>query len=151
MRHTGCDHNDHGNVEQQVYTPCNGNAAVVHYKISGGGHTWPTGSDLNATEVIWDYFQGFTCGEISTAVQSASAPQLAAWPNPTRDAPFVPGLERASGFALIDARGRSVLTGTAQAGTARSGRGGVSAGAYVLRPRAGRGRGTGEGPSRAQR
>ncbi|MBP7514878.1 MAG: T9SS type A sorting domain-containing protein [Flavobacteriales bacterium] len=106
---------------------------MVHYKISGGGHTWPTGSDLNATEVIWDYFQGFTCGEISTAVQSASAPQLAAWPNPTRDALFVQGLERSAGFTLIDAMGRSVLTGTAQAGTTRIGLDGISTGAYVLR------------------
>ena len=42
-----------GNVEQQVYAPCNGNATVVHYKISGGGHTWPTGSEFNAINVIW--------------------------------------------------------------------------------------------------
>lgn len=121
-----------GTVEQQVYAPCNGNAAVVHYKISGGGHTWPTGSDLNATEVIWDYFQGFTCGDISTRVQNASATQLVAWPNPAGDALFMDGLERSTGFTLFDATGRSLLTGTAQAGTTRIGLEGIGSGACVL-------------------
>lgn len=127
-------------VEQQVYAPCNGNASLVHYKIDGGGHTWPTGSTFSATNVIWEFFQGFNCGDISTAVQSASAPQLAAWPNPAGDLLFLQGLERSAGFTLIDAMGRSVLTGTAQAGTTRIGLEGIGTGAYVLRLLDGSGR-----------
>ena len=129
-----------GNVEQQVYAPCNGNATVVHYKISGGGHTWPTGSEFNAINVIWDYFQDFTCGDISTMVQSASAAQLAAWPNPAGDLLFVQGLDRSAGFTLIDAMGRSVLAGTARAGTTRIGLEGIGTGAYLLRLLDGSGR-----------
>ncbi|MBK9147111.1 MAG: prolyl oligopeptidase family serine peptidase [Flavobacteriales bacterium] len=127
-------------MEQQVYSPCSGSASVVHYKIDGGGHTWPTGSTFSATNVIWDFFQGFTCGDISTAVQSASAPQLAGWPNPAGDLLFLQGLERSTGFTLIDAMGRSVLTGRVQPGTAHIGLDGISTGAYVLRLLDGSGR-----------
>jgi len=129
-----------GTVEQQVYTPCNGSATVVHYKIDGGGHTWPTGSTFSATNVIWDFFQGFTCGDISTAVQTISAPQLAAWPNPAGDVFFMEGLERSAGFTLIDVMGRTVRTGVAAGQPALINLNGLRDGAYVLRLQDGSGR-----------
>jgi polyhydroxybutyrate depolymerase len=47
---------------------CDANAEVLFYLINGGGHTWPGGSlmdadsfgptnmDINAGEVIWEFF-----------------------------------------------------------------------------------------------
>lgn len=58
-------------IERSVYSPCQGEAEVVLYSISGSGHTWPGGSkpvqlwglngrisqDMDASQVIWDFFQ----------------------------------------------------------------------------------------------
>jgi polyhydroxybutyrate depolymerase len=59
-------------VNVRRYNNCRGNTAVVLYKIEGGGHTWPGGTDqpawllgatsqeLNATRVSWNFFQSHT-------------------------------------------------------------------------------------------
>jgi polyhydroxybutyrate depolymerase len=52
------------------YTGCRDNAEVVLYRVNGGGHTWPggsqymsekligrTSSDFSATEIIWQFFK----------------------------------------------------------------------------------------------
>ena len=48
------------------WTGCRGNATVVHYRITGGGHTWPgeladsgpghVTQTISATEVMWRFF-----------------------------------------------------------------------------------------------
>ena len=58
---------------KRVYSQCNQGVKVILYEIMGGGHTWPGGSqylpewivgivskDINAGEVIWDFFEGFS-------------------------------------------------------------------------------------------
>jgi polyhydroxybutyrate depolymerase len=127
-------------VEQQVYAPCNGNATVVHYKISGGGHTWPTGSTFSATDVIWDFFQGFTCGDISTTIPEALPQELALWPNPAGEAVFIQGLAGNTAYTLIDVTGRSVRSGIAVGEPARIDLTGLRDGAYVVRLPDGSGR-----------
>jgi len=62
--------NDGTTVTKTVYAGCKNNADVVLYKIANGGHTWPDGwqylaekyvgittRNLNANEVIWDFFK----------------------------------------------------------------------------------------------
>ncbi|MBL8001655.1 MAG: prolyl oligopeptidase family serine peptidase [Flavobacteriales bacterium] len=98
-------------VEQQVFTPCAGNASVVHYKIAGGGHTWPTGASFSATNVVWDFFQGFTCGGITTAMMEQPTKQLMAWPNPATDAILLEGITGPSMYMLLDGMGRTVRSG----------------------------------------
>jgi polyhydroxybutyrate depolymerase len=127
-------------VEQQVYAPCNGSASVVHYKIDGGGHTWPTGSTFSATDVIWDFFQGFTCGDISTAIPEALPQELALWPNPAGEAVFIQGLAGNTAYTLIDVTGRSVRSGIAVGEPARIDLTGLRDGTYVLRLPDGSGR-----------
>ncbi len=127
-------------VEQQVYAPCNGSASVVHYKIDGGGHTWPTGATFSATNVIWDFFQGFTCGNFSTALTEPAASTLSAWPNPAEDAVLLMGIEGTFPYALIDATGRTTLSGTARGGSALIDLRGLRSGAYLLRVLDGTGR-----------
>jgi polyhydroxybutyrate depolymerase len=57
-------------THREIYSGCQQNAAVALYSVVGGGHTWPGGKqylpqfligktsrDLNANEVIWQFFQ----------------------------------------------------------------------------------------------
>ena len=52
-------------VQRSTYLGCDRNAEVVFYRVSGGVHAWPGASDrpgwsvggLDATEVIWDFFE----------------------------------------------------------------------------------------------
>lgn len=127
-------------VEQQVYNSCVGSASVVHYKIDGGGHTWPTGAIFSATNVIWDFFQGFSCGDISTALPESAASMLSAWPNPAEDAVLLMGIEGTFPYALIDATGRVTVGGRATGGSALIDLRGVRSGAYLLRVLDGSGR-----------
>lgn len=126
-------------VEQQVYAPCDGNASVVHYKIDGGGHTWPTGSTFSATNVIWEFFQGFTCGDISTTVMEAEAVELTVWPNPAQDAVQITGLRGSTEYEIVDLAGRRLRAGRIAVDGALS-LAGLSDGAYLLRLLDGSGR-----------
>jgi|LakMenE18May11ns_1017448.scaffolds.fasta_scaffold9914272_2 polyhydroxybutyrate depolymerase len=127
-------------VELQVYAPCNGNASVVHYKIDGGGHTWPTGATFSATNVIWDFFQGFTCGEKGTAVPEEAPFVLAAWPNPALDAVVLEGVGAPAPFMLLDAMGRNVRSGRLVGERAMVQLDGIASGTYLLRLLDGSGR-----------
>lgn len=59
-------------IRKKVYGRCNQGVEVVLYEIVGGGHTWPggpqylpewiigiTSKDMNAGEVIWEFFERF--------------------------------------------------------------------------------------------
>lgn len=58
-------------VIRRSYAPCGGTGAVVAYRVVGGGHTWPGGSqylpagivgiasrNLDASEALWRFFSG---------------------------------------------------------------------------------------------
>jgi polyhydroxybutyrate depolymerase len=64
------DPKDGTRVRQEAYGPCVGGTRVLLYAIEGGGHTWPgghqylpewivgkTSRDIDANEVIWDFFK----------------------------------------------------------------------------------------------
>ncbi len=53
-----------GNVTGERWIGCQAGAAIVHYRIEGGTHTWPNfrsapnaAPRLNATDLIWSFFQ----------------------------------------------------------------------------------------------
>lgn len=61
---------DNSTVSVTTYTDCDKDAALKLYKIEGGGHTWPGGRqylskkligstnyDINACDVIWEFFE----------------------------------------------------------------------------------------------
>lgn len=127
-------------VEQQVYAPCTGNASMVHYKIDGGGHTWPTGAAFNATNIIWDFFQDFSCGGITTAQPEVAAVELATWPNPAADAVVLEGITGPSLFMLVDAMGRPVRAGRLTGERPFLELEGLAHGTYLLRLQDGSGR-----------
>jgi polyhydroxybutyrate depolymerase len=64
------DSKDGSSVQVSTYDNCLNNSAVILYTIAGGGHSFPGGNipdrplllgrknnDINAAEVIWDFFQ----------------------------------------------------------------------------------------------
>jgi len=44
-----------GNAQADGWSGCQAGTEVVLFSITGGKHTWP-GTDLNATELIWQFF-----------------------------------------------------------------------------------------------
>lgn len=64
-----------GAVSAIKYSDCSQGADVVFYTIAGGGHSWPGGvplpewiggtttQDINATQVMWDFFKQFSIRE----------------------------------------------------------------------------------------
>lgn len=61
---------DHTYVERTAHTTCRGDASVVLYRVHGGGHTWPGGTqylpvaligrtsqDLDAGQELWGFFR----------------------------------------------------------------------------------------------
>ena len=66
------DPEDGTRVQKTAYGKCTDGADVVLYEIKGGGHTWPggyqylpefligkTNRDLDASQAIWDFFNGY--------------------------------------------------------------------------------------------
>ena len=127
-------------VELQLYSPCIEGSVVAHYKIDGGGHTWPVGATFSATNIIWAFFQQFTCGEISTAVTEPAAAALGAWPVPAAEEVVLEGIITATPYMLVDATGRTMRTGNLGANSSMIALDGLAPGTYVVRLLDGSGR-----------
>lgn len=96
-------------------------STVEHYKIIGGGHTWPgsifpigvTNQDINASREIWRFFSQYRLDELTTVGEPIAAARWSASPNPVSDvlllqtnATDVP----AEQVRVFDAAGRLVQT-----------------------------------------
>jgi polyhydroxybutyrate depolymerase len=85
---------DNSTVTKYEWAPCNNQSEVVHYKINSGGHTWPGSSvtfgglggnvnyDINASELIWEFFNRFTLQGLNTSVNEAIDNRVDIFPNP---------------------------------------------------------------------
>lgn len=67
--------NDGTDINEEEFTNAATSVKVVGYTVNGGGHTWPGGSqylprflvgkvshNMNACEVIWNFFKGYSLG-----------------------------------------------------------------------------------------
>ena len=135
---------DFSTVEQQVYAPCDDNAQVVLLKVIGGGHQWPGTSDLfggigiinqdiDATQVIWDFFNLFTCANLSTPVVAADPTDAAPVVYSEGGALIVQWKSAPVTYAIIDALGAIVKSGTLVKDRNVIGIQSLASGAYVLR------------------
>ena len=72
---------------------CGCDAEVHHYATSDGGHSWPGGipndvspvsKQLNATDLLWSFFQKYTLKCSTTGLENAleTNTKMAAYPNP---------------------------------------------------------------------
>jgi len=85
------DMTDNCTAELYVYANGDSGTSVEFYKIIDGGHTWPgafpigvTNMDINATELIWDFFAKYdnttAFSEISAGIDDAESSKV--FPNP---------------------------------------------------------------------
>lgn len=81
-------------AERQLYTGGEKGSTVEHYKINGGGHTWPgsafvigvTNLDINACKEIWRFFRQYKLDQLSaTNTPEFLAENWTAFPNPMTD------------------------------------------------------------------
>ena len=84
------DATDGCTAEHLVWSGGRNGATVAHFRIVGGGHTWPgsaytigvTNHDLNASVEIWRFLRGYRLGRLLPTAAPVVAPALRAYPNP---------------------------------------------------------------------
>lgn len=112
---------DGSTAERYDYGNCTEQSAVVFYKVTGGGHTWPgsvitlanTNKDFSASKVIWEFFRQYTNPNypdvtVSTGANDTASP-LQIYPNPATDAFQIIGLtDPTAQVYLVDITGKPV-------------------------------------------
>ncbi|MEM1214059.1 MAG: T9SS type A sorting domain-containing protein [Bacteroidota bacterium] len=91
-------------------------ASVEHYKINGGGHTWPgapisigvTNQDFHGSAAVWQFFQQHRLPELTNTITLTGEHAWRVYPNPGQswlavqhlDGPYVLELYQATGQLL---------------------------------------------------
>jgi polyhydroxybutyrate depolymerase len=88
------DPDDGCTAENHLYPGGDNGSVVEHYKVLGGGHSWPgapvnlnvTNMDFSASQEIWRFFRGYNLDGLITAANEIHDIQvpLTAYPNPSR-------------------------------------------------------------------
>ncbi|NVO83422.1 extracellular catalytic domain type 1 short-chain-length polyhydroxyalkanoate depolymerase [Hymenobacter terrestris] len=111
---------DGSTAERQVFSGGRNGSVVEHYRIIGGGHTWPgapinigvTNRDINASQVIWRFLRRYQLsGLVTSTTARFNSAELLVSPNPTRGQVSVRstlGALQASQVRVSDAAGRTV-------------------------------------------
>ena len=96
---------------------CADRGDVWHYRINGGGHTWPgspfaigvTNQDINGSAEIWHFFSRYTVSGLSSSADHPEPVRLALFPNPTRGQAEVILPESGGELMVVNAAGRPVI------------------------------------------
>lgn len=115
---------DGSTVKHELYEGGDNGTTVEHYKITGGGHTWPgtasnslgTNQDINASLEIWKFFSRYdlsgVSGVTSTPLQDDDHLSIKVYPNPTSSQLTI---ERSNvqptDYQLMSITGRALLSG----------------------------------------
>ncbi|MEL7123122.1 MAG: T9SS type A sorting domain-containing protein [Bacteroidota bacterium] len=115
------DPNDGSLVELRSYESSNGCASVVHYRINGGGHTWPGSwgnKDIDASEVIWNFVSKYDlnglveCDLVVSTETINDSDNLRIYPNPARNSILVNTVSgKFSNYSIYSIAGKLVQTG----------------------------------------
>ncbi len=114
--------NDGCTVESYQWSNCANATEVLHYKIVGGGHTWPamtnnlpeilvgkTNRDVHGSEEIWRFFNRHFLDHTATAIdEKFSTHAFKLYPNPANDVLIADATHEAS-LKVFDVNGRSVM------------------------------------------
>jgi len=138
--------NDGCTAERQQWAGPRYGSVVEHYKIIGGGHTWPgapvnigvTNRDISASREVWRFLRPYRLSRFALAARPAgAAPVLALYPNPTGDVLTVRagGPLRAGSLAVFSLSGQRLPVHALAApdGSLQLVTSGWPAGTYVLR------------------
>lgn len=135
---------DLSTAEQIVYQGGDNGATVEHFKIIGGGHTWPgaalvlpgTNMDFSASEEIWRFFSQFDInGELGiTSVEDLVENQINVYPNPTHSTINITSdFSRALEYEVISPIGETLLTGSLRSSNEEIDLSGLGANIYYLK------------------
>ena len=107
-------------AERYVYPNGDAGSTVEHYKIIGGGHTWPgtafvigvTNQDFRASQEIWRFFSQYRLDELTDLDAPKSPADWTAYPNPAGDYLLLQSgsQQTAQRIQVWDAAGRLVQT-----------------------------------------
>ena len=112
------DNTDGCTAEHYLYADGEAGVAVEHYKIIGGGHSWPgapvniniTNMDFSASKVIWQFFKKFNLSGLISTSETYAGASVTISPNPSGGIFQVQTDEQLIGYVeVMDARGSLCL------------------------------------------
>lgn len=136
---------DGTSVERISYLNGDNCAELIHYKITGGSHSWAgsafniagTNYDINASIEVWKFVSQYNInGKIDCATNSiddADQSTLAIYPNPASSTFSIDGLKQESRFELLSILGERVLSGKVSAASNMIAVSELSKGVYFLK------------------
>ena len=137
---------DGSTAERQLWTGGRNGSTVEHFRIIGGGHTWPgtafpngvTNRDISASREVWRFLRPYRLSRLALASRNGAAlATLALYPNPAGDELTVRASQplRAGSLAVFGTLGRRVPARALPQpdGSLRVATSGWPAGAYILR------------------
>lgn len=138
---------DGSTAERQVWSGGRNGSVVEHYRIIGGGHTWPgsvfstgvTNRDINASREVWRFLRGFRLNSLPLAAPAGPVnTTVALYPNPSGELLTIRAggqSLRESNVAVFNSLGRrlSVPVRALPDGSLRLNTSGLPAGTYMVR------------------
>ena len=112
------DPNDGSTVEHIIYANGDDGTVVEHFRITGGGHTWPdentnapnVNRDINGCEEIWKFFSRFDINgaiNVTTAAEPIiNAVNIKVYPNPAQDYIHIQAEKTILHLTIINAAGQ---------------------------------------------
>lgn len=120
---------DNCTVSKLYWGPGDQQSEVIHYKVLGGGHTWPGSGnnffglvgnlnmDVNASEIIWEFFNRHSLQGLISSVNEAEGSRglVKVFPNPANDVLNIEWKEtRITSIELCDVSGKMILETTVE-------------------------------------
>lgn len=107
---------DGSTAEHYIYSNGSNGVEVEHFKVIGGGHTWPgspfiigvTNQDFNACKEIWRFFSKYDLNGKILAVEPLEQTSIALFPNPVDDVFKIDGINALESIELLDIAGNKV-------------------------------------------
>ena len=98
---------------------CDCNVEFHQYNTTDGGHSWPSGNpnnnpvsfQVNATELIWNFFQNYTLDCTALNLNDFELQSLIVAPNPFTDKLYIDGIVDDEEIELYNNLGQNVWSG----------------------------------------
>ncbi len=112
---------DQSTVKQYVYNNGDNGSTVEHFKVIGGGHTWPgfgvaltgTNYDIEASIEIWRFFSQYDLNTLAS-IKDLNQNKITLTPNPFNHSFIVSSSQDMFGnYFVVDATGQKILNGKA--------------------------------------
>jgi polyhydroxybutyrate depolymerase len=140
------DPNDGSTVELYAYSDGESGVSVEHYKITGGGHTWPgsafggngTNNDIDASVEIWNFFSRYDINGFigTTGIESFHKEELNLniYPNPTNSIINIDSyLSFPARYWLLSPTGKTIQHGIITSSNQQIDLSAISPGIYYLK------------------